>query len=434
MLCSLAAYPFPRPSALCWALCLLRHHPSLNTPRITVIVCPSESCGVGNYPAFDTPQQPPPAPQAPEGSGARHGGKAQWPSAQSIVGRGRRGRWRSALWEWWWPWAGRTGERRPLREGGVSRTGAGTRRGRGSAERQPAEGERGPAGPRRRPPGEGWCACAVRRGGRGPEAPPPRLPWQRRRPRGAAEPERAGSRRAPAPARPPMPRKALLCVLQLDVRSVSARAADPAVLSSGRGGPQAGGEAAVCSSGAASRLASPPPPLCRRPALPARGFFWEAGPGPAVQRAAALRVEPQLRLAPGQLLPLRCVHSAAAGPCAPLLVSAAAVLLQSSHCPVEKVFYFKSPWVLGSCMVWEKHSWKSRAKNIPGDGSLYPCEGWGPCEGTALSPARGSSGVPWVLCGRVRSAGVKVESVYINHVRTVPCALCKIFCLYTIWE
>lgn len=65
---------------------------------------------------------------------------------------------------------------------------------------------------------------------------------------------------------------------------------------------------------------------------------------------------------------------------------------------------------------------------------VHPCEGCGPCEGTALSPARGSSGVPWVLWGRVRSAGVKVESVYINHVRTVPCALCKIFCLYTIWE
>lgn len=111
----------------------------------------------------------------------------------------------------------------------------------------------------------------------------------------------------------------------------------------GRGGPQAGGEAAVCLSGAASRPASlsQPPPRYSRP----RAFFWEAGPGPVAERGAAVRLE--VRLSSGSWAtsaPSVCASSSSR-PCvrpppppSPWVLAAAA-LLHSSRFPVEKVVF-----------------------------------------------------------------------------------------------
>lgn len=100
-----------------------------------------------------------------------------------------------------------------------------------------------------------------------------------------------------------MPRKALLCVLRLDVRSVSAWAA------AGRKLEEEPRFALP------APLPAPLPSLSRLPALPARGFFCEAGPGPVAERAAALRL--QFRLAAGQLLPLLVCILRQPGPVAP---------------------------------------------------------------------------------------------------------------------
>lgn len=132
----------------------------------------------------------------------------------------------------------------------------------------------------------------------------------------AARLSRSGPAAAGSPARPgpaqPMPRKALLCVLQLDVRSVSARAADPAALSRGAAGRRLEEKPRFAFP---APLPAPLPSLSRRPATPgpgrssgrlARALLPSGGPPSGWKCGSAL--------APGQPLPLLCAHPPAAGP------------------------------------------------------------------------------------------------------------------------
>lgn len=162
-----------------------------------------------------------------------------------------------------------------------------------------------------------------------------------------------------------MPRKALLCVLQLDVRSVSAPAAEAAVLSRAAGWRRGRGlpfwrrfpprfllsafapvSRTVCSSGRLMRALLPSEgPLSFR--TPAEGWLL------------------------GSFCPL-CLHPPTVCPCAPHLAPS-----QFSR-SYGKGLCFKRRWFLGSCRLWGKHSFKTEQKTAEETAActcpMHPCE------------------------------------------------------------
>lgn len=220
-----------------------------------------------------------------------------------------------------------------------------------------------------------------------------------RRGRGGAGREPAGPLPVPSP---PMPRKALLCVLQLDVRSVSARAAGARRLEEKR------------LFALPAPLPVPLPPLGRRPALPARGFLLEDGPCPVAGPPSGAPARVWLL---GNSCPLHVCPAGSRSLCNAGVSSSS----RSSHSSVEKVFVLRDN---DSCeAVWCGKSTlekQNRAKEMPINSILSGlCSPVSPGGGGA-GPALGCSGA-WGC----RSAAVKAASFHFGHVRPVLCALAK---------